>query len=375
MPPVSRHTACKCGARGKESVAMNRSENIVILGLGRTARAAAAYLMQQGCSVTLWGRSSDIVKELSDKGIHVTGACPGHYTPRVYTSLADAVRGAGLILVMTVAAGHAPVARRLQGLLEQRQRILIFNGNWGAYEFFRELEREAEEKQVVIAETGAQLFLSDYAGGGCHIKSIKKEITLATVHPEQAQELCRELHSVFPQFVPGENVISTSLNSSNPVMHAPIALFNITRMENGENYSFYADAATHLTLGAVEKIDAERCAVTEAAGAVPVCCVDIINSFWPDKYDTLYDAVKNNEAYLSGKGPKTVRHRYLEEDLPFGIAPIALLGRIYGIETPCIDALLGCYRWLMGVDYLTQAPQFDPGLLNRLTSGFHISKS
>lgn len=96
--------------------------------------------------------------------------------------------------------------------------------------------------------------------------------------------------------------------------------------KRGGDYSFYANAATRLTLDAIEKVDAERCAVTKAAGAVPVRCVDIINSFWPNKYDTLYEAVKNNEAYLSGKGPKTVRHRYLKEDLPFGIAPIALLG-------------------------------------------------
>ena len=95
-------------------------------------------------------------------------------------------------------------------------------------------------------------------------------------------------------------------------------------------------------------------------------CVDIINSFWPDKYDTLYDAVKHNDAYLSGKGPKTIHHRYLEEDLPYGIAPIALLGDIYGVDTPCIDAMLACYHWLTGVDYKALAPTFDSGLLSQL---------
>lgn len=348
---------------------MNQKMDIAILGLGRTARAAAAYLMQQGCSVTLWGRDINVVQKLTEEGIDITGACAGHYAPRVCADLRDAVRGAGLILVMTVAAGHAPVAKRLQGLLEQGQRILIFNGNWGAYEFFQELGSEAEEKQVVIAETGAQLFLADYEGDCCHIKSIKEEITLAAVRPEQAKRLCEELAPLFPQFVAGENVISTSLNSSNPVMHTPIALFNITRMENGEDYSFYADAATRLTLEAVEKIDAERCAVAKAAGVTPVRCVDIINSFWPDKYDTIYEAVKNNKAYLSGKGPKTIKHRYLEEDLPFGIAPIALLGRMYGIETPCIDAMLGCYQWLLGADQLAQAPRFEPEILKKLAGG------
>ncbi len=343
--------------------------NITILGLGRTARAAAAYLTDRGCKVTLWGRDIQVVQTLAKNGLDVTGACAGHYVPVVEADLATAVADAGVILVMTVAAGHAPIAKSLRGLLRQGQRLLIFNGNWGAYEFFQILGDEAEKKQITIAETGAQLFLTDYMGQVTHIKSIKREISLATAQPDQAAELCRELEGLFPQLVPAENVISTSLNSSNPVMHAPIALFNITRMENGEDHFFYADGATRLTLSAVEKIDAERCMVTRRAGARPVRCVDIINSFWPEKYDTLYEAVKNNRAYLSGKGPKTIQHRYLEEDLPFGIAPIALLGRLYGVETPCIDAMLACYRWLTGADYLAQAPVFDAEILRRLTDG------
>lgn len=347
---------------------MEKSYPIAILGLGRTARAAAGYLSQQGCEVTLWGRDSAIVQELAQHGIQVTGACAGHYQPRVCARLDEAVKGARLILVMTLASGHAPVARQLRGLLEPGQCILIFNGNWGAYEFYRELGAEAEEKQVDIAETGAQLFLADYEGDSCHVKSIKKKISLAAVRPARTQALCQQWAALFPQFFPEESVLSTSLNSSNPVMHTPIALFNITRMENGEDYSFYADAATRMTLDAVEKVDTERCAVTRAAGAVPMRCVDIVNSFWPDKYDTLYDAVKHNDAYLSGKGPKTIHHRYLEEDLPFGMAPIALLGDLYGVDTPCIDAMLACYQWLTGTDYRALAPTFDTQLLSQLTT-------
>lgn len=345
---------------------MSAKTCITILGLGRTARAAAAYLMEKGCCVTMWGRDPKVVEELSNYGISITGACAGHYTPVVLGDIAKAVSGAEWIFVLTLASGHASIARQLRGLLECGQKIVIFNGNWGAYEFYQELGEEADLKQVEIAETGAQIFLADYVGQACHIKSIKNEISLATVHRTLAKEICQELYAVFPQFVPAENVVSTSLNSSNPVMHTPITLFNITRMENGEDYSFYADGATRLTLGAVESIDVERCAVAKAMGVTPVRCVEIINSFWPDKYSTLYDAVKNNTAYLSGKGPKTVKHRYLEEDLPFGMVPVSLLGKLYGVPTPNIDAMLACYHWLMGVDYRSQAPKFTLDVLNKL---------
>ena len=339
---------------------------VAVLGLGRTARAVCAYLMEQNCTVSMWGRDRAVVQELSDKGLNISGHCAGLYRPKVCSDIAEAVKGAELILVMTVASGHAPVARRLSGLLENNQILLIFNGNWGAYEFNKELGEEAARKNVQIAETGAQLFLADYEEDRCHIKSIKKEITLAAVCAKESANICRTLEPIFPQFKPEENVLSTSINSSNPVMHTPIALFNITRMENGEDYYFYGDAATRLTLGAVEKIDAERCAVARAVGIQPVRCVDIINSFWPDKYETLYDAVKNNNAYLTGKGPKTINHRYLQEDLPFGMAPIAKLGRIYSVPTPCIDAMLASYHWLTDVDYVALAPDFDMDILSSM---------
>lgn len=339
---------------------------VTILGLGRAARATAGYLMEKGCAVTLWGRSGAEVEKLARDGIQITGACAGHYAPNVEKELKKAVQGAKWILVQTVAAGHAPIAHQLCGLLEEGQRILVFNGNWGAYEFWKELGEEAEQKKVEIAETGSQIFLADYVGEACHIKSIKKEIALAAVHADCGKMMCEELQELFPQFIPDQNVVSTSLNSSNPVMHAPIALFNITRMENGEDYSFYATAATRLTLAAVEKVDAERCAVARAVGVSPMRCVDIINSFWPNKYETLYDAVKNNDAYLSGKGPVTIQHRYIEEDIPFGIAPVALLGKLYGVETPNIDAMLSAYRWLLDVDFLKLAPKFDVDAVKKL---------
>ena len=341
-------------------------KNVAILGLGRTARAAAAYLTERGCSVTMWGRNAEAAARLREDGLNVVGALTGHYTPAVCDAMADAVKGAQLILVSTLAAGHAPVARQLSGLLEREQRIVILNGNWGAYEFMGILGEETEEKQVEIAETGAQIFLADYDGEACRIKGIKKEISLAAVHAHKAAQLCGELAQLFPQFVPASSVIATSLNNSNPVLHAPIALFNITRMENGDTYSFYGDGASPMVFAAVEKLDEERCAVARAMGAQATPCLDIINSFWPDQYKTLYDAVKNNAAYLSAAGPTDPGHRYLSEDMPYGMAPVSRLGDVYGIATPYTDALLTCCHMLTGVDYLAQCPAFDPALLQRL---------
>ena len=46
--------------------------------------------------------------------------------------------------------------------------------------------------------------------------------------------MLERLAPVFPQLCPAANVLETSLNNSNPISHGPLALFNITRMENGQ---------------------------------------------------------------------------------------------------------------------------------------------
>ena len=346
---------------------MQRIETVTIIGLGRTARAAAAYLMDKGVHVTMWGRSRDRVNEIREHGMEITGCCMGHYCPETTDDLAQGLEHAQLVLVMTLASGHRDVARQMKGCLRPGQDILIFNGNWGAYEFYQELGNVWKSHQITIGETGSMLFLADYAEGACHVKSNKKEIGAAAVPASETSAMCGRLKQLFPQLVPEENVISTSINSSNPVMHVPVTLFNITRMENGEDYSFYGDAATKRVLGVVEKADRERCDVARAAGVKPKSCLEIINSFWPNKYDTLFEAIKNNQAYVSGKGPRSIKHRYLEEDIPFGIAPIARLGRMFGVATPCIDVLLDAFGVLLDVDAAKDAPCFSAGILQELS--------
>ena len=39
-------------------------------------------------------------------------------------------------------------------------------------------------------------------------------------------------------------------------------------------------------------------------------------------------------------GPSSVKSRYIIEDVPFGLVPIAKLARKFNVVTPCIDAVI-----------------------------------
>ena len=118
----------------------------------------------------------------------------------------------------------------------------------------------------------------------------------------------------------------------------------------------------------IEKIDAERRAVIQAMGVEAVPVLDILNSFWPEKRDSVFSALKDNPSYQVSRGPKTLAHRYLNEDMPYGLAPIARLGRRYGVDTPYLDSLLRVLGLYLGRDYFQEGPAVEAMDLGPLIS-------
>lgn len=76
----------------------------------------------------------------------------------------------------------------------------------------------------------------------------------------------------------------------------------------------------------------------------------------------LYTAIQTNAAYQALKHPvkKTedgkflpdFSHRYMTEDIPFGLVVIRGIAEIMGIETPNIDKVLTWSQQQMGKEYL-----------------------
>ncbi|MBQ9420749.1 MAG: NAD/NADP octopine/nopaline dehydrogenase family protein [Lachnospiraceae bacterium] len=341
-----------------------------IIGGGNAGKAAAVYLKSLGQDAVLCCRDEKKAEQLNACGIDATGAVEGHFDIPAFTDPGEAVSEAEVILVQTTASGHAPVAKALRSHLRSGQIILIFNGLWGAAEFdsiLREGMSAEAADSIRICETNAQLFLcSSPSAAAVHIKSVKKGVALACTDKPKTGEVLQALSPVFPQFTAGSSVIDTSLNGSNPVIHGPISLFNITRFENGEDYTLFGTALPAGTVKYIEQIDAERCAVIRALGVAPVSVLDIINGFWPDKKSTLYSALKENPSYKVSKGPKTLEHRYLNEDIPYGLVPIVRLGRKLGVETPYLDALVRILGYYLDRDYLTEGPDVEQMDLGRL---------
>lgn len=330
--------------------------NITVLGMGKTGHSVTCYLLEKGHKVTCWDRDPSKLDKIRD-GIRCTGAMEGFYNPDVEKEIGKAICGADFIFVNTVASGHKDIARLLSGKLSGNQRILIFNSNWGVLEFVQILGKELEQKGIVLAETGGMHLMTDLPEvGHCHIKKIKKKLSVSCYPKSGAKEVLNQLGPVFPQFFLLDSPILTSMDTSNPILHAPIALGGFSKIEGGVDHFFYKEGATPSIVRYIEKIDAERMAVMDAIGVKGTSCLDIVNGAWNTDCTNMYDAIHLN--YPTSKGPKSIEYRFITEDIPFGIGPIVKLGREFGVKTPYSELLINMYSALMDRDFMELGPLF-----------------
>lgn len=335
-----------------------------IIGIGKTGQAMACYLMNKGQEVVLWDRLEEKVQQVKERGVQISGVISGHFHPEAEADLGKAVSEANYILIMTTSAGHLPVARLLAGKLPENSRVVILNGNWGALEFYSVLAEECKAKNVLLGETGGMPILSaSNEVGVCAMSKIKNQITLASIPAAGISVMMEELKEIWPFLVAAENVVETSINNMNPILHAPITLFNITRLENGEDYSYYGDAATSMVMKYMGKADAERMAVAAAAGVKVESALDIMNSFWDDKYDSMYDALKLNKMYVANRGPTSLSYRFITEDVPYGVVPLLHLSRWLQVPAPYMETMISAYSLLMDYDFMANGPVLTKELL------------
>ncbi|MBQ6722139.1 MAG: NAD/NADP octopine/nopaline dehydrogenase family protein [Clostridia bacterium] len=337
-----------------------------VLGAGNTGHAMAAYLRSQGAEVCLWTRNPEKAEAIRNGGITSTGSVEGTWKLACTTDFAEAVAFGDVLMIMTTAGVHKEIFEKLKPVLKAGQKIVVTNANWGAFEGMTTLGGLLEEKDITLAETGSQLFVASSKEYGRVHYSLKSNILLAATDPARSGALVEELKPYLPALKPDDSILRTTLSSTNPVIHVPITILNTARTENAEPYKFYGNGISPMTVDYIVKIDAERVQVAKALGLEIPDILTGINSFWEIKHDNLFDALHENEVYQRAMGPTSFHFRYITEDIPYGVAPVGKIGRLYGVPTPYTDALVTFASCLTGENYMDEGVEFTKEDLDRL---------
>lgn len=324
-----------------------------IIGAGNGGQAMAAHLTLMGHQTVLFGRSKEKLEKIMANGsISLHNALEGKAIVKTTSEIAEAVEQAEYILIATSAQGHKAIAQQLKPLLSPGQVVLIFPGYWGSLEFAQELSDIIKTKDITLGEADSMIYTCRaYEPGVVTVKSVKKSISIGCIPSSKAVEIVSKLKRVFPQLHPAGNVLETTLNNFNPVLHTPVTLFNAARIDRGEDFKFYSEGASPRCVEFMEGLDKERLEVGRALKVKMTSLSDLLRKYYETQGDNIYEHIHSNKAYQAEKAPTSLEYRYLTEEVPFGLVPLSYLGSKLGIKTPHVDAIINMACLLLNRDF------------------------
>ena len=371
-----------------------KDKPIAVLGGGAVGKTMAADCALAGKEVRIWDQPAFAKRNflnIKKTGITLSGnqfSFFGYnrkgtaYVSLATDDLAEAVKGAGIIIVATVAIAHEDVFRQLIPLLEDGQVIHILPDNCGTL-IFRKLMREMKSTAKVIV---GSWYTAPYGirvvkrGGvvtneckvedrittirGCALPAKDNEAFMASAYyipafgaiidAEGEVTISRKGEEFHHGFVTGNTVLDIILSNVNPVIHVPGTVLAVSTMQNFDtvlgqemkNYSLYGFGACPAIAEVQAKFWDEEKALAKAMD-IGLCTVNYEDFF---SRTTMYGkeymgpdfAVPYEEKYENffGDGPFDLENRYITEDVPVGCWLMSQLGKKFNVPTPIIDSMI-----------------------------------
>jgi opine dehydrogenase len=335
---------------------------IAVLGAGNGGCAAAADLTLRGFEVRLFARSESTIAKLAKLGEIelVEGgvskkAAPFFMSPH----LPPVVQGVDLIVIATPAVGHDYIAKNLANYLTDGQLILLNPGHTGGALHFANLLRTLGCKaDVQLCETVTLTYICRMPQfGRVEVYRRTTNLRCAAFPGKHTANLVSEIQQVFPNVVAAANVLETGFSNINAIMHPAGILGNAGWIEKtGGDFLYYREGITPAIGTWIDAVDSERLAIVRLLGLQPLRFVDIfyqagLTTATARESGSAYRAIHESEANFTIKSPPSLDHRYIREDVGYGLVPMAAIGKLLGVKTPVTDALITLASTALGVDF------------------------
>lgn len=338
---------------------MSNDTRYTVMGAGHGGKAMAAHLALMGFPVTLYNRTPQNVAAIKTRaGIELKsyeGGPHGFAELTLVTSdMGEALEQPEIIMVVAPSTAHADIARKAAPHLRDGQIVLLNPGRTGgAMEFTKVLSDEECQADVTVAEAETFIYASRSEGPTeSRIFRMKDAVPLAALPATRTERVLEALEPAYPQFIDGVNVLHTGLNNMGAVFHPALTLLNAGRIEStiGE-FQFYIDGVTPAVGRVLEVLDRERVTVASALGVRARTALEWLKMAYDTTGADIAEAIHNQPGYWGIMAPRTLRHRYLFEDVPMSLVPMAALGQRYGVSVRGMDSVVRLACFIHRTDY------------------------
>ncbi|HEY5539602.1 MAG TPA: NAD/NADP octopine/nopaline dehydrogenase family protein [Thermoplasmata archaeon] len=327
-----------------------------VLGAGHGGLAMAGHLAYMGFRVNLWNRTAERIEHIRLRGgIGLEGAVEGEGRLEVATSdMKEAVSDAQIIMVAVPANAHHDVATGLADVVHDGQVIVLNPGRTGgAIEVRNILAKKGVGPGVTVAEAQTFLYTARrIEPSSAHIFDIKNEVAMAALPAYKTPEVLKMLRVAFPQFIPGDNVLRTGMENVGAIFHPGVMILNAARIESTHgDFQYYLEGITPSVAVILEAMDNERRQVADALGIRTHTVREWLYLTYSSPGRDLYQAIQSTPGYKGIMSPAHLNHRYILEDIPMSLVPIASIGEMFDVKTPAIRAMIHLASLIHGRDF------------------------
>ena len=336
---------------------------IAVLGSGNGGCAVAFDCAAHGHQVRLFDFEQfpkSIKAVQNNGGVYCEGELEG-YQPVAYAGHAveKALGGAEIIYAVGPAYSTKPFAEACKPHLKKGQIVIVCPSSCGgAIEFKNGAGLELRDEGIIVAETSTLPYAVRLLEPG-KIKifnKLKGGLLLAAVPAKNTNYVLEQVRDVYPTMSAAKNILQTSLQNGNPVIHPTITLMNVALIERTKgDFDFYHEGVTPAVGRLIEAVDRERVAIGKKLGVdvIPDPELGVMQGYMLEAtYDKGFMTAPGFEGV---KAQSSLDYRYFNEDVGYGLVFLQKLGEQIGVATPVMSAVITLVSVLMNRDYLGEA--------------------
>jgi len=337
--------------------------HISVLGAGAGGTAVAFDCAAHGHSVRLFDFEQfpgNIATIAEQGGIHAEGDISG-FGEIAYAGhdIDEALQDAELIYVVGPAYSTEPFGEAVAGKLSAGQTVVVTPSSCGgALAFKRAAGLAVDDDSIRVAETSTLHYavrLTEPGKVRIFLK-LKAGNLLAALPGSHTGDILKLIADVYPSMEPAESVLQTSLQNANPIIHPAVTLSNAARIEmTGGDFLFYEDGVSDSVGRLIEALDKERIEIGKKLGITVLSDPEMgvrQGYMLEANYGSGY---RKAPGFLGIGAQPQLDHRYINEDVGYGLVFMSKLGEQIGVETPGIDAVIGVASIVMARDYMAES--------------------
>ena len=337
--------------------------NIAVLGSGNGGCAVAFDCAAHGHQVNLFDFEQfpeNIKAVQTNEGILSEGILEG-FQPVAYAGhdIEKTLNGSDIIYAVGPAYSTRPFAEACKSYLKPGQIVIVNPSSCGgSVEFKNGAGLDLRDGDIVVAETSTLPYAVRLLEPG-RIKvfnKLKGGLLLAAVPAQYTDYVLDKVRDVYPTMSIAKNILQTSLQNGNPVIHPAITLMNVGLIERTKgDFDFYHDGVTPAVGRLVEGVDRERITIGKKLGVevIPDPELGVIQGYMTEAtYDNGFITAPG---FAGVKAQESLDYRYFNEDVGYGLVFMQKLGEQVSVATPVMSAVITLVSLLMRRDYVGEA--------------------